>query len=226
MSEMWSKIFFGLNVKYRNFSDFNETWVLSKDFRKILKYQISWKPSVGTELFNADRQTGMAKLIVAFRNFAYSPKKTMNADDGNRDDVLQCACASLPILFSICSWLWRHSKSSYLYVKSQSVHIEGRTAFSRRDWVSCYVTREHGSMLAPPYVTLPCVITGLCGLPNIHPCSITKCFKIVILRKLISEKEQRRWHNAWNPKKMKCFNISYSLGSFFINIWLYSCLTL
>ena len=64
-------------------------------------------------------------------------------------------------------------------------------------------------MLAPAYVTLPCVITGLCGLPTVHPCSITKYLKIFILRKLISEKEQRRWHNAWNLKKMKCFNISF-----------------
>jgi len=47
----------------------------------------------------------MAKLIVAFRNFANSPKITMNAEDGNRGDVLQCACAILPILFSPCSWL-------------------------------------------------------------------------------------------------------------------------
>jgi len=29
---------------------------------------------VGTELFHADRQTGMTKLIVAFRNFANAPK--------------------------------------------------------------------------------------------------------------------------------------------------------
>jgi hypothetical protein len=29
---------------------------------------------VGAELFNADRRTGMAKLIVAFRNFANAPK--------------------------------------------------------------------------------------------------------------------------------------------------------
>jgi hypothetical protein len=29
---------------------------------------------VGAELFNADKQTGMAKLIAAFRNFANAPK--------------------------------------------------------------------------------------------------------------------------------------------------------
>jgi len=31
---------------------------------------------VGGELFHADRQTGMAKLIVAFRNFANAPQNS------------------------------------------------------------------------------------------------------------------------------------------------------
>jgi len=44
----------GLNVKYPLFlADFNQPWTFSTDFRKMFKYQISWK-SVQWEPFHAD----------------------------------------------------------------------------------------------------------------------------------------------------------------------------
>jgi len=59
-------------------SDFNETWIFSTDFRKILKYQISrkfvqWEPNSS---MRRDRQTDMTKLIFAFLNSAkaHAPK--------------------------------------------------------------------------------------------------------------------------------------------------------
>jgi hypothetical protein len=51
------------------------------DFRKILKYQLSWKsfqwePSCSMRTDRqTDRQTDMTKLMVAFRNFAKASKK-------------------------------------------------------------------------------------------------------------------------------------------------------
>ena len=78
MSEIWSKMFTGLHVKYRLlFYDFNETWNVPTVFRKILKYQISskfvqWEPSCS---MRTDGRTDMTKLIGAFRNLANAPKK-------------------------------------------------------------------------------------------------------------------------------------------------------
>jgi len=51
-----------------NFLDIISKNVPTPNFTKI-------RP-VGAELFHADRQTDMAKLTVAFRNFANAPKMT------------------------------------------------------------------------------------------------------------------------------------------------------
>jgi len=70
-----------LHVKFPLLSsDFNEAWIISTDFRKILKYQISrksvhWDPRFSMKVDGrAERQTHTTKLTVALRNFANAPK--------------------------------------------------------------------------------------------------------------------------------------------------------
>ena len=71
------KMYVGLHVKYALFlSDFNETCIFSTDFRKIDKYQISWKsvqwePSCSMRI---DGETDTRKFMVSFHNFAKAPR--------------------------------------------------------------------------------------------------------------------------------------------------------
>jgi hypothetical protein len=66
-------MYVGLHVTYPlSLSDFNETWIFSTDFRKILKYKISWNPvqwqpscSMWTD-GQTDRQMDRTKLILLF----------------------------------------------------------------------------------------------------------------------------------------------------------------
>jgi hypothetical protein len=68
----------GLHVKYPLFLlNFKKTWMFSTYFRKILKYQISWKPVLWEPScsMRTDGQTDMTNIIVEWRNFAKAPKK-------------------------------------------------------------------------------------------------------------------------------------------------------
>ena len=65
----WSSLFL---------SDFNESWIFSTNFRMILMTKFHENPSLGAELFHADRQTDGQKLMVAFRSFANVRKNVSN----------------------------------------------------------------------------------------------------------------------------------------------------
>ena len=74
--EILSQMYNGIHVKSPLFlSDFNKTSIFSTDFRKICKYQISWKSTQQNPIFSmrTDRRSDMTK-IVAFRNYANAPK--------------------------------------------------------------------------------------------------------------------------------------------------------
>ena len=100
-------MYIGLHVKYPLLlSDFNATWILLTDLRKIPKYQISWTSvqweascSVQTDR-QTDRQKGgrkdtqrdMTQLTVFFQNFANASK--------NRKKMVShhiCRYGNLPI---------------------------------------------------------------------------------------------------------------------------------
>jgi len=62
------------SCKYPLFlSDFNQTWIFSTDFQKILKYQISWKSVVWER--SLSMRTDMTQQIVTFCNFAKKPNE-------------------------------------------------------------------------------------------------------------------------------------------------------
>jgi hypothetical protein len=69
---MWKR----LHVKYQLFmADFNETWISFNRFSKKAQIPSSIKiRPVGAELFNAEGQTDMTNIIVAFRSLANAPK--------------------------------------------------------------------------------------------------------------------------------------------------------
>jgi hypothetical protein len=99
-------MYIGLSVKCPLFlSDFNGTFVLSTDFQKNAQMsnltKIQWQPSCSIRK-DGHRQTGMTKLIIAFRDFSNASTKAFipaycslrNVDGGM--DILK-ASSSLPL---------------------------------------------------------------------------------------------------------------------------------
>ena len=67
----------GLHIKFPSFlSGFNASWIFSTDV--LRNNQISNSTKMGTELYRSDGQTDLAKLIVAFRNFANALNKQIH----------------------------------------------------------------------------------------------------------------------------------------------------
>jgi hypothetical protein len=82
-------------------AEFNEIWILSTDFRKILKLQISWKSvqwkRTGGQM---DGQTDMTTLIDTFYNFSKAPNKMETY-------VWRHRCGTFDLLYLIA---WRETR--------------------------------------------------------------------------------------------------------------------
>jgi hypothetical protein len=70
-------------------SDFNQTWIFSTYFRKILKYETLWKAVNGSRIVSCEQTGGqttqvrtyMMKLTVALLNFSNLPNTSNNTNN-------------------------------------------------------------------------------------------------------------------------------------------------
>jgi hypothetical protein len=106
-------MYIGVHVSTRYCSPVKETWIFSRDFRKILKCQIAlksvqWEPSCSMRTDGRtdgpeEERTDMMKLIIAFRNFA---KKTLNSNIGKAKLYRLKTCAGTKV-----TWLQNSRKT-------------------------------------------------------------------------------------------------------------------
>jgi len=100
-----------LYVKYPLFlSDFSDTWTFLTDFRKVLKYENSWKSAkleASCPTWTDGRTDEQKKLIVTFRNFA-NKLKNASYQDNVKEDTLPYVINSNTIdqIFERLWWLW------------------------------------------------------------------------------------------------------------------------
>jgi hypothetical protein len=139
----------GLHVRCPLFlSDFSQTWIFSAQFRKIMKYQISWKSSQWGQncSLRTDGRTDVKNLMVTFRNFAKALK-----NETKMWFVEIKMCFTFPSRYSL-TWISCKQTSSLIQYPRAGKLKSGRL----HDASFSSVTKEVKCMLFPrPYPALP-----------------------------------------------------------------------
>ena len=125
-------MYIGLCVKYPLLlSGFNESRIISTDFRKMPEYRISWNLiQWKASCSHANGRTDRTKLIVAFCNFLRTPLKTVAFRQKSAFTDFVCISEQTVIIF-LYSIYW-----PFFITEKECVYCAVRIEYLNKIWVS------------------------------------------------------------------------------------------